>query len=224
MSTSERKGSTSSNSGGDSVVRRLSQRLSLTGDPFAEEGTPGYQVSDAAKVDLATTMNKDADDEALQKWKRDLLGAAADGAAGGGDGRQVVIKTLRFVFTSEEKSMEWDLSTPEAVEKFKKEGFVLKEGSKYRPEVDFVVSNDVVAGFKYGNVVYRSGIKVDKDNIMMGSYGPKAEPQKYVFKEVDVPSGMLARGNYTAKSKFFDDDGNTHLEYEYTFSIKKNWE
>jgi len=38
-----------------------------------------------------------------------------------------------------------------------------------------------------------------------------------------APSGMLARGHYNAVSKFVDDDNTTHLEFAWSFDIKKDW-
>jgi len=35
---------------------------------------------------------------------------------------------------------------------------------------------------------------------------------------------MLARGHYNAVSKFVDDDNVTHLKFEWSFDIKKDWE
>lgn len=43
-----------------------------------EEQDDGYKV--AAKVDLKTMVEKDADDESLRKYKAALLGAAASGS------------------------------------------------------------------------------------------------------------------------------------------------
>jgi Rho GDP-dissociation inhibitor len=34
---------------------------------------------------------------------------------------------------------------------------------------------------------------------------------------------MLARGTYVVKSKFVDDDNETHLAWEWSFQIKKTW-
>lgn len=50
---------------------------------------------------------------------------------------------------------------------------------------------------------------------MLGSYGPKAESQSALTPLEEAPSGMLARGHYTVKSKFVDDDNNVHLEWEW---------
>lgn len=35
---------------------------------------------------------------------------------------------------------------------------------------------------------------------------------------------MLYRGHYDALTKFMDDDHNIHLQFEWTFEIKKSWE
>lgn len=39
----------------------------------------------------------------------------------------------------------------------------------------------------------------------------------------EAPSGMLARGHYDAVSKFVDDDDHTHLKFEWSFDISKQW-
>lgn len=38
-----------------------------------------------------------------------------------------------------------------------------------------------------------------------------------------APSGMIARGHYNAVSRFVDDDNETHLKFEWSFDIKKDW-
>lgn len=44
-----------------------------------------------------------------------------------------------------------------------------------------------------------------------------------IVAEEDAPSGMLARGHYTATSTFVDDDKKTHLQFEWAFDIAKEW-
>jgi Rho GDP-dissociation inhibitor len=51
------------------------------------------------------------------------------------------------------------------------------------------------------------------------------------FPLEEAPSGMLARGSYKVKSRFIDDDGQCHLEWEWVqdlliknMEIKKDWE
>ncbi len=65
---------------------------------------------------------------------------------------------------------------------------------------------------------------VDKNSYMVGSYGPKAEEHEYVTPSDDAPKGMISRGNYKIHSRFIDDDKVVHLEWEWSFDIKKDWE
>lgn len=39
----------------------------------------------------------------------------------------------------------------------------------------------------------------------------------------EAPTGMMARGHYDAISKFVDDDDQTHLKFEWSFDITKDW-
>ena len=100
----------------------------------------------------------------------------------------------------------------------------LKEGTEYRLKLTFRVQNDVVSGLKYLQVVKRKGIRVDKTEEMVGSYGPRAEPYEKKFGWESVPSGMIARGKYNVRSRFIDDDKNCHKDFEWSFEIKKEWE
>ncbi len=58
---------------------------------------------------------------------------------------------------------------------------------------------------------------------MVGSYGPNAEAYEKKFASEEAPAGMLARGRYNVTSKFVDDDKVTHLEWKWSFDIKKDW-
>jgi len=64
-------------------------------------------------------------------------------------------------------------------------------------------------------------VVVDSRTDMVGSYGPKNELQSFTAKPEQAPSGMLARGTYTVKSLFTDDDKNEHLKWEWKLEIKK---
>jgi hypothetical protein len=44
-----------------------------------------------------------------------------------------------------------------------------------------------------------------------------------IVAQDEAPSGMLARGHYEAVSKFVDDDDHTHLKFEWSFDIAKEW-
>ena len=64
---------------------------------------------------------------------------------------------------------------------------------------------------------------VDKNNYMVGSYGPRTEPYNYKTSAEEAPKGMLARGHYVAESKFVDDDRNVYLQWKWSFDITKDW-
>jgi Rho GDP-dissociation inhibitor len=158
-----------------------------------------------------------------------LLGAAASGkvVSPKDDPRRVVIVKMRVMFEDRpDGHIEYDLDTKEKLDAMKDKPFVLMEGCKYKIEVTFRVQHDIVSGLKYTNAVYRKGVRVDKQATMLGSFGPQGDAHVVVFPRHgwdEAPSGMLARGDYKAKSSFSDDDGVEHLSYEYTFGIKKGW-
>ncbi|CEQ39585.1 SPOSA6832_01109, partial [Sporobolomyces salmonicolor] len=118
------------------------------------------------------------------------------------------------------------------------------------PPLQFLVNNTIVPGLKYIQAVKRAGIVVDKLESMIGSYGPSTEPvvKRFVTEEAYVsrlllyrlqellwdaiavqersapPSGMLARsGSYNVRSRVIDDDKNIYCDFEWTFSLKKEW-
>lgn len=65
---------------------------------------------------------------------------------------------------------------------------------------------------------------VDKTDYMVGSYGPRPEQEyEFVTPVEEAPKGLLARGTYTIKSKFTDDDKHDHLSWEWNLTIKKDW-
>merc|ERR1712146_210382 len=169
-------------------------------------------------VDLNTLQNLDKDDEALNRWKAKLL-EGVDQSAGSGHPRRVIVEKMTFV--SAEKEMELDLTGDLA--SIKAQSFTIKEGVQFRLKIDFRVQHEVVAGLRYTDGVYRKALRVIKNNYMLGSYGPKAEVQSAMTPWDEMPSGMLARGHYTVKSKFIDDDKNEHLAWEWTFDLKKTW-
>lgn len=90
----------------------------------------------------------------------------------------------------------------------------------------FVVQHELLSGLKYIQVLKRKGIRVSKDEEMIGSYPPNTkEKPTHVkkFAQEEAPSGMMARGHYDAVSKFIDDDDVTHLKFEWSFDITKDW-
>uniref|UniRef100_A0A9J7XT63 Rho GDP-dissociation inhibitor 1 n=1 Tax=Cyprinus carpio carpio TaxID=630221 RepID=A0A9J7XT63_CYPCA len=109
------------------------------------------------------------------------------------------------------------------LESFKKQSFVLKEGVEYRIKISFKVNKEIVSGLKYVQQTFRKGVKIDKTDYMVGSYGPRPDEYEFLTPLEEAPKGMLARGTYNIKSKFTDDDKHDHLSWEWNLNIKKEW-
>ncbi|KAK2167586.1 hypothetical protein LSH36_26g09051 [Paralvinella palmiformis] len=186
-----------------------------------DETTPGYKPP--AEKPLDQILQLDQDDESLKKYKEQLLGGT--NVAGlevfPEDPRHVIVIKCALLVDGR-PDIEMDLA-PESVKELKKKTFLLKEGCSYRMCVYFYVQRDIVTGLRFTQKSFRKGIQVDKMNHMVGSYGPKKELQSYTTPPEEVPSGMLARGHYTNKSLFTDDDKNEHLKWEWNLEIKKDW-
>ncbi|CAG8586995.1 5022_t:CDS:2, partial [Scutellospora calospora] len=193
--------------------------MSTDNDELAASQTPGYRVGE--KKTLDEYNNLDATDESLNRWKASLgLGKAAGTSD---DTRKVIILQLALEVAGR-PDVVLDLSSKESLENVKNTPFVIKEGVEYQMKVKFRIQHDVVCGLKYLQVVKRKGIRVDKTEEMIGSYGPSEEPYEKKFMLEEAPSGMFARGRYEAKSKFVDDDNHTHVEWSWLFDIKKDWD
>ncbi|XP_078348166.1 rho GDP-dissociation inhibitor 1-like [Oculina patagonica] len=181
------------------------------------EETPGYKPPAQKSVDEIQQL--DADDESLVRYKQALLGDLPAGADTSGPNVQVLKMS---VVVEGREDIELDLTGDLSV--LKDKPMTIKEGASYRIKITFKVNREIVAGLRYHQVTYRKGIRVDKSSLMVGSYGPKAEPHQYQTPFDEAPKGMIARGHYTLKSKFVDDDKNSFLEWEWAFDIKKDWE
>ncbi|KAL0840907.1 hypothetical protein ABMA28_014706 [Loxostege sticticalis] len=164
----------------------------------------------------------DQEDESLRKYKEALLGQAQSGTVvvDVNDPRKVIVKKLALCVVDRD-DLELDLSGD--LTDLKKQVFVIKEGVQYRIRIDFIVQREIVHGLKYVQKTYRMGVPVDKMTHMVGSYPPKTEIQSYTTPPEDAPSGLMARGSYTVNSLFTDDDKNVHLQWEWSFEIKKDW-
>lgn len=64
---------------------------------------------------------------------------------------------------------------------------------------------------------------VDKSDYMVGSYGPRENEYDFLTSTEEAPKGLIARGNYSIKSKFTDDDKHDHLSWEWNLNITKDW-
>ena len=59
---------------------------------------------------------------------------------------------------------------------------------------------------------------------MVGSYAPSKELRHHTTKPEEAPKGMMARGAYSVKSCFTDDDKHKYLEWEWSLHIVKEYD
>ncbi|CAG8086180.1 unnamed protein product [Penicillium salamii] len=192
-------------------------------DDLAATRTEGFKVGEKKTIDEYNQLDKD--DEAMQRWKASLGLNAGEPIHEPNDPRKCIIKSLALQVEGRPDVI-IDLSTPGSVEDLKNKPFQIKEGSKFHIKATFQVHHEVLSGLKYLQVVKRKGIRVSKDQEMLGSYAPSTNVKpiyEKIFAEEEAPSGMIARGHYNATSKFLDDDENTHLLFEWAFDIAKDW-
>ncbi|TGO26952.1 hypothetical protein BPAE_0050g00410 [Botrytis paeoniae] len=188
------------------------------------ETTDGFKVGEKKTLDEYSKM--DAEDESLQRYKESLgLGGGGQDLSDPTDPRDCIILTLEM--NSEGRPpVKLELSTPDALKTLKDHPFKIKEGSKFNLTATFKVQHNVLSGLQYVQVIKRKGIRIDKLQEMIGSYAPNTDKNPVHtkrFADEDAPSGMMARGHYTAISTFVDDDKKKHLEFEWSFDIAKDW-
>ncbi|XP_038047341.1 rho GDP-dissociation inhibitor 1-like [Patiria miniata] len=171
------------------------------------------------QMDLQTLQELDADDESLVKYKQTLLGSTADFLDEGG--QNVLLKAMVFAPVDHEETV---LNLTGDLSQLKHQPIVVKEGTEYRIKLKFRVQRQIVSGLRFVYAVSRKGIRVDNANSMVGSYGPKTEEQIFQTPVDELPAGMISRGVYIVKGKFLDDDKNIYLEWEWSYSVKKDWE
>ncbi|XP_031717792.1 rho GDP-dissociation inhibitor 1-like [Anarrhichthys ocellatus] len=173
-----------------------------------------------AQKSLQEIQQQDQDDESLRKYKEALLGKCAAVA----DPKVPNVQVTRMTLLCDTAPQPLVLDLQGDLDNLKKNPFVLKEGIEYRIKINFKVNKDIVSGLKYTQQTFRKGIKLDKSDYMVGSYGPRAsEEYEFLTTVEESPKGLLARGTYNIKSKFTDDDEHDHLSWEWFLAIKKDW-
>ncbi|KDP32560.1 hypothetical protein JCGZ_13110 [Jatropha curcas] len=188
-----------------------------------EEEVSKDELDLGPQLSLKEQLEKDKDDESLMRWKERLLGSVDISAVG--ESKEPQVKILNLSLSSpgrEDVILPIPFST-DSIDNAKKSIFTLKEGSKYHLKLSFIVSNNIVSGLNYSNTVWKTGIKVDHTKVMLGTFSPKQEPYTYEFEEETTPSGIFARGSYSARTKIVDDDGKCYLDVSYYFQIQKKW-
>ncbi|XP_006001512.1 rho GDP-dissociation inhibitor 3 [Latimeria chalumnae] len=190
------------------------------GESFPEDDDEELQYKAPEKKTLQEIQEQDKDDESLVKYKAALLGNLPTDV----DPSAPNIEVLRLSLVCSEAPGPITMDLTGDLKTLKSQNFVLKEGVDYRVKIYFKVNKEIVSGLKYVHATYRKGIKVDKVTYMVGSYGPRAEAYEYTTPIEEAPKGMMARGTYSIKSRFTDDDKSNHLSWEWNLVIKKEWE
>ncbi|XP_055811244.1 rho GDP-dissociation inhibitor 1-like [Solanum dulcamara] len=204
---------------GEKIVSRQMSESSLYTTEDEEEDETNNKIELGPQCTLKEQFEKDKDDESLRRWKEQLLGSVDINAVGESLDPDVKILSLEIKSPGRPDIV---LPIPERG-KPQSPWFTLKEGSKYSLKFSFLVTNNIVTGLKYTNTVWKTGLKVDSTKQMIGAFSPQSEPYTHEMPEDTTPSGMFARGSYSARTKFLDDDNKCYLEINYTFDIKKEW-
>lgn len=202
----------------EKLGRQVSE-ASLYGTDHEEDEEEERNIELGPQRTLKEQLEKDKDDESLRRWKEQLLGSVDINSVGETLDAEVKILSLSILSDGRPDLV---LPIPEAKDP-KGLWFTLKEGSRYRLKFTFKVSNNIVSGFKYTNTVWKTGVKVDSAKEMIGTFSPQDEAYTHEMPEETTPSGIFARGSYSARSKFLDDDNKCYLEINYTFDIRKEW-
>ncbi|TFK55825.1 E set domain-containing protein [Heliocybe sulcata] len=195
-------------------------------EDLVPSATPGYKPAGPAKS-ADEYANMDAEDESLARWKASL--GIVPGVAGGpATGPKVTVLTLELVSPSMPpgKRLHLNLQDPAQVQEFKKNPVTIKEGVEYNVRITFKVNHSIISGVRYLQVVKRAGVKVDKMEQMLGSYGPHPQGEAYTknFDTEESPSGMIARsGTYNVRSRVIDDDGEVYADWDWSFKLGKEW-
>ncbi|KAF2873884.1 Rho GDP-dissociation inhibitor 2 [Massariosphaeria phaeospora] len=190
-------------------------------EDLTPEQTAGFKVGEKKTIDQYQEL--DQNDESLRKWKESLgLGTGKD-ISDKSDPRKCIILSLGLEVEGRPDII-IDLHSPEAVNTLKDRPFTIKEGAQFRMKATFKVQHEILSGLKYVQVVKRG--MSHKMQEMMGSYGPSTEEKPFYEKKFEAdtaPTGMLGRGSYKVVSRFVDDDNQTHLQFDWSFDVKKDW-
>lgn len=196
-------------------------------DDLVPENVEGYHVGEKKTIDEYNKL--DAEDESLAKWKASL-GLAANSTpypVKAGDKRTVVIVEMALVFPDDPSlsSIVIPLEDKDGNTLSNSEiKFFVKEKSVYDIQIKFRVQHEIITGLRYLHSVKKAGIPVDKVDEPLGSYAPNTVENPYYEKslgQTEAPSGIFARGLFSATTKFVDDDKMTHLQFPWSFQITK---
>lgn len=193
-------------------------------DDLKPSTTPGYKPGVAKTVEEYAQL--DAEDESLTRWKASL-GIVPGAMAGDTCAAKLTVISLELISEALPPDMKLAFSQEDiAHAKERSLSFVIKEGVVYQVRIKFSVDHNIISGLRYLQVVKRAGVKVDKMEEMIGSYGPQAAVPYFVkdFDPATAPSGLIARsGQFSMRSRILDDDGKVHADWEWKLSFAKEW-
>ncbi|KDP26493.1 hypothetical protein JCGZ_17651 [Jatropha curcas] len=183
-----------------------------------DNGVPVAGFVPGPLLSLKEQIEKDKDDDSLRRWKEKLLGCVESDLNGQ---MEPEVKFHSIGIISNDIG---EINTPLPIDENRSGRvlFTLPEGSQYQLRLTFSVLHNIVSGLMYSNTVWKGGLQVDRNKGMLGTFAPQREPYVHTLEEETTPSGILARGIYSAKLKFEDDDRRCHMELKYSFEIKKS--
>lgn len=179
---------------------------------------PGFKLGEQKTVEELANLDKE--DESLAKWKASLGIGPGGSAMVAPTGPKITV--INLTLTSGDPS----LPQPIVLDPQNPQPIKIKEGAHYSVNIHFRVNHGIVSGLRYLHIVKRVGVVVDKMEQMLGSYAPSPDGNAYskTFPEEEAPSGMLARGKYTVRSRVMDDDGKVpYVDFTWSFEISKEW-
>ncbi|PFH52534.1 hypothetical protein AMATHDRAFT_74022 [Amanita thiersii Skay4041] len=194
-------------------------------DDLKPSFTPGYKPSAVKSTEEYAKL--DAEDESLARWKASL--GIVPGSTPSASGPKLTALTLELHSSTlpPGKHIILNLEDKKAVADTRKNPIIIKEGVEYNVRITFNVNHSIISGLRYIQLVKRAGVKVDKLEQMLGSYGPSPQGKPYTkdFDPEESPSGLLARsGSYTVRSRVTDDDNETYADWEWSFKLAKEWD
>ncbi|KAG4435006.1 hypothetical protein IFR05_009495, partial [Cadophora sp. M221] len=135
--------------------------------------TEGFKVGEKKTMDEYSKL--DADDEAMQRYKQSLgLGGGGKDLSDPNDPRHCIILSLSMD-SDGQAPVTIDLSAKDAEKTLKDKPFKIKEGAKFHMTAKFKVQHEILSGLHYVQIVKRKGIRVSKDQEMIGSYAPNTD-------------------------------------------------
>ncbi|XP_022241937.1 rho GDP-dissociation inhibitor 2-like [Limulus polyphemus] len=172
---------------------------------------------------LKEIVEADLGDESLRKYKEALLGEATKEAIilEPDNPNRVLVKKLALVVEGR-PDLILDLSGEhQSLKQYVGNHFQLMG---WNTLLNMLQKFEVEISILNTTLMEIPSFSVEKIAQMVGSYAPKPEIQSFMTQQEEMPSGMLARGKYTVRSLFTDDDKNEHLKWEWTFELKKDWD